>query len=381
MDTPTPTTTTTTTTDTDTLSALLLRAAQASAARLAEREATDKAAAIEDLRALCAEAIGAWGEEIAQVESQWWVDALEKLATTTNLYEAKTYAGTVLEALGNPRNLRAWAANPGVTVQQVHPWNPHAVTSAPAGYCRLGRAEHRETLEAGEKLSKHPITRSVWQREVEPALELARQKNAEREAEAQERVAQQKAKAEAETEAKAVAEKRRTETMGLVVNAFGDDVLKAGWMENVILRAEPVDLLWRQVFDIGKIGALDTGFVSTTDDVLGDEERVTDVERVSTEAYRTLASAKAELSKQVKEVIKRLNDEAKLGLSLSLVFAGCAAVPSPLAQVEPAWELERIEWKQAKWDDEGCRVVSKAYTALATVEIGGIVLKARLRLS
>lgn len=358
MDTPTTiTTTTTTTTDTDTLSALLLRAAQASAARLAEREATDKAAAIEELRALCAEAIAAWGDEIAQVESQWWVEALGKLATTTDRSDAEICAREVIKALGNPRNLRAWAADPRVTVRQVQPWMPHAVVSVSADYDRLVSYGNDETREAGEKLSKHPITRSVWQREVEPALEMARRKNAEREAQAQQREAQKKAEAEAEAEAKAVAEQRRIETMGVVVTVFGDDVLKAGWRENVILRAEPVDLLWRQVFDLGKIGALNTGFVSDTDDVLGDDEKVTDVERVSTDAYRTLANAKAKLSEQIKEVVTRLNAEP----------------------AEPAWELERIEWKQYKRDQDV--VVSKAYTALAIVEIGGIVLKARLRLS
>lgn len=200
-------------------------------------------------------------------------------------------------------------------------------------------------------LAMHPLTRVVYAKAMaagQAAQDFVRNEEAQRE-EASKRLKEEQEGKEAAEKAREAEE--RAKALERVVETLGDDDMKLGWTEKQVTTASVTDLLWKRVFGFGDWIEIGDGvFPYGPDD---GKEVCKDVERVSIDAYRTLRSVKARL-------VERLSEPE---------IAQVGSDDSPL------YTLERWTWDDRRDDDETC------YAVHASVDIGGIILNARHRLT
>jgi hypothetical protein len=340
------------TTSSTNLSTLLARAAEEAAARAATKAANDEARNLEAAKAEVAEALSLWGDEPCPARIHM---ALASLAAATTASDAQNVASHCLSYLGEPGRVREYLA--GATWCML----------SSSGGCGPGdhpatRAEHARREQAAKEAAHAKIAaeRDAWLALPEErwfdkdgdvaglyASYLPRS-----EAEKLGVVAEYEKRKAAGAAAKAAAEAAREERVArkaplltAIVQAFGDDAMRAARGEDVLVAAEIVDLLWRLLFTDESEGQAATWLRDERNgygpcDVYHRDEKVEDVPRVSSEAYRVLRGLRENVTAYLREPTI-----AKLGES------------------EVVWCLERIT--------SGVRPHSACWVAYAQITIAG----------
>lgn len=339
------------TTDDTHLSALLARAAERVAASIAEGAAKDEAARIDAARARAGEAVAAWGDEMpVDVRLADATKALAELATTgwmgpseVTAARAEVLAATVVSVWGDVAEISAWLALSS---------DDRFLREEPRG---LGYGAY--TLRNSPSCaSSHPLTRAAYAETEAARLAWSAERTAKSMADNDAHNARRDASDEAKRVAEEAASAQRHATLTRVVEAFGDEAMREGWAEGVVDRASAVELLWAQTF--GQVELIVSSspprWQAQDADILGEGEKLVDVERVSVEAYRIFRALRTNLA-------ARLADPA------------LAAVGT---DTEPLYELERVKLTDNYGGDP-----TTGYTVLATIEIDGVVLSARALLA